>query len=295
MNITTLKVFLDLADNASFSKTALQNGVSQSAISQKIKLLEGHLNVNLLEKKQKSFQLTQEGVVAYRHMKRILCEYDSMLKNLKNYDPKVVNGIQLFTNQWIGTYIIPHYINEYFRIFKNFNLDIHYGNYDQMQTGKLDSKTDLTILEFPISNEDWIAESFMEDEFVIAYLGQTKFHNKRTFPLSELKSLLLIGFNKNHPLRSIFEQAVEKWDISPRYLMEFNQIELIKQAIETYSGIAVLPKSSVQPSSGQRLQIIPFENIHIRIPLYLIYNRKRKITQSLEHFIAILKGNPLLH
>jgi DNA-binding transcriptional LysR family regulator len=290
MNIKTFKIFSDLAENANFSKTAKLNNVSQSAISQKIRLLEERLNINLLEKRQKSFQLTDEGAVFYRHAKLILEEYDTMLEDLQNYDAETLGGISLLTNYWIGIYITPHYVCEYFKTCQNFHIDINYGDYQNIQVPNLNSQTNLIILEFPLPSEELISELFAKDEFVMVCLAQSPFGNQQTFSLENLQSQPLIGFTKNHPLRVIFERGLEKKIDRPHYLMEFNQIELIKQAIEIHNGIAILPKSSIRlPSEEHLFHVIPLSNIQIPIPLYVIYKKTQKINRAMEHFIAILR------
>ncbi|MDR1591117.1 MAG: LysR family transcriptional regulator [Puniceicoccales bacterium] len=295
MNIKTLKIFSDLVENANFSKTARLNNVSQSAISQKVRLLEERLNVNLLKKNQKSFQLTNEGAVFYRHAKLILSEYDAMLEDLQNYDAKTLGGINLLTNYWIGIYIIPRYVREYFKTFKNFTLDINYGDYKDIQTANLDPRFNLIILEFPLHNENFTAELFAKDEFVMVCLAQSNFPHWQTFSLEHLESYPLIGFTKNHPLRSIFEQGLGKKISRPQYLMEFNQIELIKQAIEMHDSMAILPKSSVRlPREEHIFRVLPLADTHISIPFYLIHRKTQKPNRAMEHFIAILKGKQQL-
>ncbi|MDR3317775.1 MAG: LysR family transcriptional regulator [Puniceicoccales bacterium] len=294
MNIKTLKIFSDLVENANFSKTAKQNMVSQSAISQKIRLLEERLNVHLLEKKKKSFQLTEEGAVFYRHAKLILSEYDTMLENLQNYDAKTLGGVNLLTNYWVGLYIIPHYVREYFKTFKNFALDIHYSDYNSLQSGNLDPKSDLIILEFPLHNTELISELFAKDEFVMVCSAQSEFKDQQTFSLNDLESKSLIGFSRNHPLRVLFEQSIGKSIGRPHYLLEFNQIELIKQAIEMHNSIAILPKSSIRSSlEGHNFHVVPLKDIQISIPIYLTYRKTRKINRAMEHFISILRGRAL--
>jgi DNA-binding transcriptional LysR family regulator len=290
MNIKTLKIFSDLVEYANFSKTAKFNNISQSAVSQKIRSLEKRLNINLLEKKQKSFQLTDEGAVFYRHAKLILSEYETMLEDLQNYDTKTLGGISLLTHYWIGIYITPRYVCEYFKTCKNSPLDINYGNYKNIQVHNLDPQTNLIILEFPLHNEELVSELFAKDEFVMVCLAQSELGNRQTFSLEHLQSQPLIGFTKNHPLRVIFEQGLGKKIGRPHYFMELNQIELIKQAIEIHNGIAILPKSSVRlPHEEHLFHVIPLNDIHIPIPLYLIYRKTQKLNHAMEHFIAILR------
>ena len=65
MQFESLKVFCDLAETESFTKTAQIKCVSQSAVSQTISALERHFNSLLIERSKKNFCLTSEGDVLY--------------------------------------------------------------------------------------------------------------------------------------------------------------------------------------------------------------------------------------
>ncbi|MDR2807313.1 MAG: LysR family transcriptional regulator [Puniceicoccales bacterium] len=293
MNIRTLKIFSDLVDNANFSRTARQNNISQSAISQKVKTLEARLKINLLEKKQKAFSLTEEGLIFYKHAKLILSQYNDMIENLKCYDAKISEGVNLLTSHWIGIHILPHYIREYLKVFKNSNLNIHYVDYTRIQMANLDLRSDLIILELPSNGDEFVCEPFAEDRFSVIYSECIHHRKPKSFALHDLASIPLVGFVKNHPLRSILERSTGKKKVHFRYFMEFNQIEPIKQAIEVHNAMAILPSSILTFHESRTLQAVPLTDM-IPITLYLIYRKNCQISCATRHFIEILKGKSLL-
>ena len=61
MQIESLKVFCDLAENTNFTKAAQINGITQSAVSQQITALETKFNAKFIERSKKKFSLTKEG------------------------------------------------------------------------------------------------------------------------------------------------------------------------------------------------------------------------------------------
>ena len=83
MHIDKLKIFIDLIENKSFSKAAKLNSITQSAVSQQVQALERLINVTIIDRSQKSFQLTKAGGVFYRTAKDINTRFDSMLSELK--------------------------------------------------------------------------------------------------------------------------------------------------------------------------------------------------------------------
>ena len=90
MQIDSLKVFCDLAETESFTKSAQINGVTQSAVSQQISSLERQFKSLLIERSKKKIRLTREGQLLYQYSKRIIETFDELhfkFDELKNVIP----------------------------------------------------------------------------------------------------------------------------------------------------------------------------------------------------------------
>ena len=83
MQIESLKVFCDLAETTSFTKTAEINGVTQSAVSQQISTLEKRLGATFIERSKKRFTLTKEGEALYKYSKQIVQTYDELYHKIQ--------------------------------------------------------------------------------------------------------------------------------------------------------------------------------------------------------------------
>ena len=65
MTLQQMRYFIAVAQNLSFSKAAQQHYVSQTAVSQQIKLLEEELETELFQRTRHSVALTSAGQVFY--------------------------------------------------------------------------------------------------------------------------------------------------------------------------------------------------------------------------------------
>ena len=68
INLELYKVFYYVATTLSFSEASRQLFISQSAVSQSIKVLEKKLNQPLFIRSTKKVQLTPEGEILLRHI-----------------------------------------------------------------------------------------------------------------------------------------------------------------------------------------------------------------------------------
>ena len=78
MLLRQMQFFVSIVDENSFTEAAEKNYVSQSAVSQALNALESDLGVKLIERKNRSFQVTTAGEYFYRKCKSLLSELDAI-------------------------------------------------------------------------------------------------------------------------------------------------------------------------------------------------------------------------
>lgn len=75
MNIEQLSIFINLAENLSFTQTALKLNMSQSAVSQNISKLENQLGFKLFIRNRRTVNLTKSGQIFYINIKPLINIY----------------------------------------------------------------------------------------------------------------------------------------------------------------------------------------------------------------------------
>src|SRR5918911_2471463 len=85
VQIETLKIFCDLVETKSFSQAAERNFVTQSAVSQQVRGLEGKFKRRLLERVRgrRELHLTQEGEAFYEASREVLEAYGRLVENMR--------------------------------------------------------------------------------------------------------------------------------------------------------------------------------------------------------------------
>ena len=85
MHIETLKIFCDLVELKSFSKTADKNLLSQSAVSQQLAQLELTHKCQLVNRKKRPIELTEEGQMFYQAAREILDRHAQLASELQSF------------------------------------------------------------------------------------------------------------------------------------------------------------------------------------------------------------------
>ena len=149
MQIDSLKVFCDLVETESFTKTAQVNGVTQSAVSQTISSLERVFRSVLIERSKKNFRLTPEGEVVYGHSKQILQTYNALESKLQDIKQVISGNIRVATIYSIGLHVLPPYIKKFLKAYPTVNVHVEYRRPDQVYEDVLGNVVDMGLVAFP--------------------------------------------------------------------------------------------------------------------------------------------------
>src|SRR5499426_2473857 len=142
MHLETLKVFCDIVETRSFSTAASKNFVTQSAVSQQIRMLEQRYGRQLLERTRGNVQLTPAGEVLYQASKDIVQRYQDLEARLQALSQVVAGTVRVATVHSIGLYELSAQIKRYLKAYPQVHLQLEYARsskiYDDALKGTID-------------------------------------------------------------------------------------------------------------------------------------------------------------
>src|SRR5690606_36680651 len=113
MQIENFKIFADLGETKSFSKSAKINAITQSAVSQQARAMERHFKALLIDRSQKQFQLTREGQRVYEAAKDLLYAYDKLTSELQDMKKIISRSLRISPIYSIGPHELPPFIKRF--------------------------------------------------------------------------------------------------------------------------------------------------------------------------------------
>lgn len=291
MQIENLKIFTDLVESESFSRAAKVNGITQSAVSQQLRAMEKHFNALITDRSQKQFQLTREGHMLYEGAKDILHRYDK-LKNKFQELKKVISGtIRISTIYSIGLHELPVYVKKFLAKYPAVNLHIEYRRWNLVYEDIKHNSVDLGLVSYAKKLQQLEIVPFVEDELVLICNPTHPLGKKKEMQVKDLAGCKLISFEKDIPTRRATDQILRKAKVDAVSVMEFDNIETVKRAVEINAGVAIVPKATVIQEIRQGLlKAVHFKNKKFKRPLSIIYRRGRVLNPAIKKFISVLSG-----
>lgn len=292
MQIESLKVFCDLAETESFTKAAQINQITQSAVSQQISSLERTFKSLLIERSKKKFRLTREGELLYEFSKQIIQTYDSLHHKLQEVKDIISGTIRVSTIYSIGLHDLPPYLKKFLRAYPTVNVHVEYRRSNQVYEDVLGNVVDLGLVAYPVRDPKIEIINLRKDKMVLICHPQHPFAKAKTARLKDLADQKFVGFDPDIPTRKAIDKVFRENGISVQTVMEFDNIETVKRAVEIDAGISIVPETTVaQEVSKQTLAAVDLEGADLYRSLAAIHKKSKVLSPAMKQFITILKGD----
>ena len=290
MQIESLKVFCDLAETESFTKAAQISSVTQSAVSQQISSLERLFKSLLIERSKKKFRLTREGQVLYDYSKQIIATYDALQSKLQEIKDIISGTIRVATIYSIGLHDLPPYLKKFLKSYPTVNVHVEYRRANQVYDDVIGNVVDLGLVAYPQRDNKLEIYQLRRDPLVLIVHPQHPLAKNKSIRLKGLTGQKFIGFEPDIPTRKAIDRLLKENSVQVDHVMEFDNIETVKRAVEIDAGVAIVPQGTViQEVAKQTLVQVGLDDGDFYRPLAAIYKKNKVLSPAMKQFLVILK------
>ncbi|MBX7157261.1 MAG: LysR family transcriptional regulator [Verrucomicrobiae bacterium] len=293
MQLGCFKVFRDLVDVQSFSKAGDLNKVSQSAVSQQVKTLETQFGMPLLERHGKKFSLTSEGEIIYEASRELTQIYEKLQHRFQELNNIMTGTIRVVTVYSIGLHELPVYLKTFLKNYPSVNIHLEYRRSNQVYEDILHGIADIGLVAFPVTRKNIKIEPFRKDNLVAICKPTHPLASQTHATLPDLAPHKFIAFEPDIPTRQAIDKMFHDIGFEIKPIMEFDNIETVKRAVEIDAGIAIVPRATViQEANNGFLKILELTGGDYSRPLGILYQQNRIFSPAQKKFLEILKTDP---
>jgi DNA-binding transcriptional LysR family regulator len=297
MYIETFRIFCDLTELKNLSRTAEKHGVSQSAISQRLAQLEMAHKCQLVNRKKRPLKLTAAGQLFYHAAKDILERYNRLNSELAALGKSTarINVAAIFS---IGMHTLQPYVKTFMARYPKVNLNIEYASAEEIYEHVLRGNVDIGVVAVPRKDRNIDVHPLEDEPLVLVCspenpLTDKPLADKLGIDIHELNSVPFIAFEKGAPSRTLIDDILKQYNVTVRTVMEFDNIETIKRAVEIDAGVSILPETTIHAElANSTLKAVPFSNEKFSRPAGLIVRKNKMLSQAARYLIELLQKKP---
>jgi LysR family cyn operon transcriptional activator len=290
MYLQTLKVFADLASTGSFSKAGEANGISQSAVSQKITVLERTLGAQLVERGGRAgLVLTEEGMVFLNTASEILEAYARCVERL-SLIKKVIRGrVRVLVAPCILQYELGARLEAFHSAYPEVRVDVITKPSAEIYDALLLEEAEMGLVAQPIRRKGFQIQTLgREDIVAVCAPGHPLAMREHVF-LRELLGEKLGILSCDHGVRSAMERYFRSQGFDFPALHEHDLIGSVKDAVLSGSLVTFLPRNLLAKDVEEgRLKEVELKGPVIRRSVGLIALRKKPRSAAYRALVEVL-------
>lgn len=289
INYELYKVFYHVAVTLSFSEASKQLFISQSAVSQSIKVLEKKLNQTLFIRSTKRVQLTPEGEILLKHIEpamNLIRQGEAQLLEANTLDR---GQLRIGASDTICRYYLVPYLGQFHKLHPHVHIKV--TNQTSIECARLleNGQVDFIITNYPNSGLSHSQQYRVINEFHDVFVA-----NREHFPLQNQKITLeqLLSYpimmldrksTTSEFLHNLFQR--HQLDLVPEIQLSSN--DLLIDLARIGLGIAFVPDFCI-PKDDKDLFILKLAEELPARQMVVACNENLPISQAARQFMEIL-------
>ena len=290
MNLDALKLYCDVVRLRSFSRGAVANGVSQSAASQSIQQLEGELHMTLLDRSRRPLQATDEGRTFYEACRTLLAGFDKARAEISASRQRVEGTVRVAAIYSVGLHDMSRHMQPFMSTYPHARVLLECLHPHKVVEAVVSDEADLGILSYPAASRALQVLPLRSEPMALVAHPTHRLARRRTLATTDLSGEKFVAFDADLAIRKAIDRALKQQNVRVEVVMEFDNVETIKQAIGINAGVSILPRPTVRKEIGMRtLVALPLPLPGLVRPIGIIHRRGKRMTPAVTRFVEQLQ------
>jgi DNA-binding transcriptional LysR family regulator len=154
----------------------------------------------------------------------------------------------------------------------------------------LTGEADIGIMSYPPADRALSVVSLREEPMAVVCHPNHRLARRRVVMPADLAGEPFVAFDPGLTIRKAIDRALRQHNVRVSIVMEFDNIETIKQAIIIAAGISILPRHTVQKEASIRtLAAVDVAMPDLVRPVGIVHRRHKPLTPTAARFVQLLQ------
>ncbi|HLL56022.1 MAG TPA: LysR family transcriptional regulator [Myxococcaceae bacterium] len=291
MQLESLKMFCDVVETGSFSRAAQINHVTQSAVSQQIRALENRYEQKLLSRSARQVTPTPAGERLFRGCKEILARFSEVEQEIREQAAEVQGTCTVSTIDSVGLHEMQSVQKHLLKTHPKVNMRLNYRRSDQVYDDIILGAAEIGLVAYPQPRAGVDILPFRDDKLAMICAPTHPLASKAKVSLTALAGLPFIAFDREAPTRKAIDRLFKERNLDINVVMEMDNVETIKRAVEMGLGVSVLPSAtSLYEVAQSTLVAKPFAEGVFTRPIGILVRKGKYLDRASQAVLDAFKA-----
>ncbi|MCU7915319.1 MAG: LysR family transcriptional regulator [Candidatus Thiodiazotropha sp. (ex Gloverina cf. vestifex)] len=277
MELASLRAFVEVAREESFSQAAENLFLTQPAISKRIAGLEEELSIRLFDRAGRQVTLTEAGRHLLPRAERIIHELTDIRRELTNLSGEIGGRLAMATSHHIGLHRLPKVLREYSDRYPKVALDIRFMESEKACQAVEHGELELAVVTLPLEPATSLTTETIWNDPLRPVVGLD--HPLAKYKQAGLNDLLeypAVLPTRGTYTRTILEQRISTFSQEVDCTLSTDYLEILKMMVNIGLGWSLLPQIMIDK------HLLPLDVVELNLSrsLGIVTHRKRTLSNA---------------
>lgn len=260
MQISQIKYAIKIIEEKNFTKAAEQLYIAQSSLSQQIKELEKSLNVRLIKRTTRSFEVTQAGRSFYEKAKKIISMLDDLENSMKKFNTLNKKLLKIGILPTLSKMGFTAKIAQFMETNKDIDIEFIEDYSEHLLNHILNKKIDIALINrIAFINKAEVElldyNNLLEDRVVVV-APKNKLVNINSINIKNTIKEPIIKLPEHSSITKLLKAEFIKLNLSPNYVYECMNISTLIDMVGEGLGITFLTSNVAKQYLTKKTHIV---------------------------------------
>ncbi|MBH0078902.1 LysR family transcriptional regulator [Pseudoalteromonas sp. NZS11] len=286
--LTTMKTFLAVVQEGSFSKAADKLDISPQLVSKYISALEDNLRTRLLHRTTRKVSVTEAGNQYYQRCQQVVIDIEDMENSLNNLSENVSGVLSISAPMSFGTKHLAGLLVDFQKQYPNLKLDLQLTD---QYVDIVEQGIDIALRIGVLKNSTLIAKKIAPIH--LAVFASPDYLKRHGTPqtLLDLQSHNYLRYSHSEPTKRLFGVNELKSELKLESNFVANNGDLLLNTAIAGGGIAMQPTFIAGEALAQG-KVVRILNDYEPDPmgLYMVYANRQFLPSKVRAFVDFTSG-----
>lgn len=276
MLLKTLQILCDVIETSSFGEAAKRHGMTQSAVSQRVKSLENELGVHLMERTCQRVAPTPEGRIVARAACAVSLRIRRMEAELHACCHEPEGSLRIAAAPGLATHGLAEVFADFRARHPGVTLEVTELRPARVCSAVLAGHADAGVIAGPVTARGLRLEVFGREEMCLVCPPSHALAGRRRLYLTDLNDQTLLTAACDPQARQDLAKRLEDLGVRPAGIQALSTWETVKRAVLAGRGVSLMPRAvAAAESADGRLCSVTVHGTDLSRPLGVILRRAK--------------------
>ncbi|MEM9826043.1 MAG: LysR family transcriptional regulator [Planctomycetota bacterium] len=286
MDIEQLSHFQTLAELKNFTRAADRIGISQSALSRSIQRLEEELGQPLFDRKPRSVDLTDVGLLFQVRAEQILLIVEDTKAEI--CDDGQSGRVRIGAIPTIAPFFLPDLLRKFSDRYPKASLIVQEDTTDHLMKRCKQGEIDVAILALPVSKRYVEIENLFDEELLLVLPKGHSLSKKRKIKLADIEAFPFVLLDEAHCLSDNITSFCRQRSIQPVAVERTNQLVMVQELVSLGHGVSMIPQMARKLDKANRRVYRSLDGAKPKRTIVAVWNPYRFQSRLLNEFREFL-------